>query len=195
MGRTVPPGRQHGLLRVGQRGHDVVQLLLEGGERRVEAAHRRLEDDVGREEGGAQHWSQLCKNRSSRKTDSRRLFSREYDFPKTFSLTQNHFSGKTYLYTIRPGLRERRQLAEDRGRQQVRRQTVGRHQLHLAEDIVQCKYSGDHLIYDRLPQKQFIDKYLFNAPIFPTRWSIWLDSWVWLTLIWAVPPSAWLCLG
>ena len=143
MGRTVPPGRQHGLLRVGQRGHDVVQLLLEGGERRVEAAHRGLEDDVGREEDGAQH-----------------------------------------------GLRERRQLAEDRGRQQVRRQTVGRHQLHLAEDIVQCKYSGDRLIYDRLPQKQLIDKYLFNAPIFPTRWSIWLDSWVWLTLILAAPPSA-----
>ena len=32
--------------------------------------------------------------------DSRRLFSREYDFPKTFSLTQNKFSGMTYFYTI-----------------------------------------------------------------------------------------------
>ena len=43
---------------------------------------------------------QLYKNRSSRKIDSQRLFSREYDFPKTFSLTENQFSGKTYLYTI-----------------------------------------------------------------------------------------------
>ena len=27
-------------------------------------------------------------------------FQREYDFPKTFSLTENQFSGKTYFYTI-----------------------------------------------------------------------------------------------
>ena len=47
-------------------------------------------------------WRQLYKNRSSRKIDSQRLFSREYDFPKTFSLTQNPFSGKTYFYTIHP---------------------------------------------------------------------------------------------
>ena len=45
---------------------------------------------------------QLCRNRSSRKIDSRRLVSREQDFGKTFSLTQNPFSGKTYFYTIRP---------------------------------------------------------------------------------------------
>ena len=43
---------------------------------------------------------QLYNNRSSRIIDSRRLFSREYDFPKTFSLTENQFSGKTYFYTI-----------------------------------------------------------------------------------------------
>ena len=43
---------------------------------------------------------QLYKNRSSRKIDSRRLFTREYDFLKTFSLTENQFSGKTYFYTI-----------------------------------------------------------------------------------------------
>ena len=43
---------------------------------------------------------QLYKNRSSRKIDSRRLFAREYDFPKTFSLTENQFSGKAYLNTI-----------------------------------------------------------------------------------------------
>ena len=47
-------------------------------------------------------WRQLYKNRSSRKIDSRRLFSREYDFPKTFSLSKNPFSGKTYIYTIHP---------------------------------------------------------------------------------------------
>ena len=32
--------------------------------------------------------------------DSRILFSRELDFPKTFSLTENQFSQKTYFYTI-----------------------------------------------------------------------------------------------
>ena len=47
-------------------------------------------------------WRQLYKNRSSRKIDSRRLFSREKDFQKTFSLTENQFSQKTYLYTIGP---------------------------------------------------------------------------------------------
>ena len=45
-------------------------------------------------------WRQLYKNRSSRKIDSQRLFSREYDFLKTFSLTENQFSGKKYFYTI-----------------------------------------------------------------------------------------------
>ena len=43
---------------------------------------------------------ELSKNRSFRKIDSQRLFSREYDFPKTFSLTENRFYGKTYFYTI-----------------------------------------------------------------------------------------------
>ena len=43
---------------------------------------------------------ELYKNRTSRKIGSRRLFSREYDFRKTFSLTENQFSGKTYFYTI-----------------------------------------------------------------------------------------------
>ena len=40
----------------------------------------------------------LYKNRSSQKIDSWRLFSREYDFPKTSSLTENQFSRKTYFY-------------------------------------------------------------------------------------------------
>ena len=43
---------------------------------------------------------ELYKNRSSRKIDSRRLFSREYDFGKTFSLTENQFYRKTYFYAI-----------------------------------------------------------------------------------------------
>ena len=42
----------------------------------------------------------MYKDKSSRKIDSRRLFSREYDFPKTFSLTENQISGKNYFYTI-----------------------------------------------------------------------------------------------
>ena len=49
---------------------------------------------------GSAYRDELYKNRSSRKIYSRRLFSREYDFPKTFSLTENQFSGKTYFYTI-----------------------------------------------------------------------------------------------
>ena len=48
------------------------------------------------------NWRQLYKNRSSRKIDSRRLCSREWDFQKTISLTENQFSGKTYFYTIHP---------------------------------------------------------------------------------------------
>ena len=47
-------------------------------------------------------WRQLYKSRSSRKIDSHRLCLRECDFPKTFSLTENQISGKTYFYTIRP---------------------------------------------------------------------------------------------
>ena len=43
-------------------------------------------------------WRQLYKNRSSRKIDSRRLSSRESDFPKTFSLSENQFSGKTSFF-------------------------------------------------------------------------------------------------
>ena len=49
---------------------------------------------------GEEHRDELYKNRSSRKIDSQRLFSREYDFPKTFSLTENQFSRMTYFYTI-----------------------------------------------------------------------------------------------
>ena len=46
---------------------------------------------------------ELYKVRFSRKIDSRTLFSREWDFPMTFSLTENQFSGKTYLDTIASG--------------------------------------------------------------------------------------------
>ena len=38
--------------------------------------------------GGDKDRDELYKNKSSRKIDSRRLFSREYDFPETFSLTE-----------------------------------------------------------------------------------------------------------
>ena len=41
---------------------------------------------------------QLYKNRSSRKIDSRRLFSRENDFQKTFSLTENQFSREDLFF-------------------------------------------------------------------------------------------------
>ena len=57
---------------------------------------------VGDGSANVDAWRQLYKIRSSRKIDSRRLFTREYDFPKTLSLTENQFSGKAYLYTIRP---------------------------------------------------------------------------------------------
>ena len=45
-------------------------------------------------------WDELYKNRSSRKIDSQRLFSRVYDFLKNFSLIANQFFRKTYSYTI-----------------------------------------------------------------------------------------------
>ena len=47
-------------------------------------------------------WRKFYKNRSSRKIDYHGLLSREYDFQKTFSLTEIQFSGKTYFYTIHP---------------------------------------------------------------------------------------------
>ena len=68
-----------------------------------EKRKRRKKKSVGRKKsrrGGGR--DQLYKNSSSRKIYSRRLFPRECDFPKTFSLTKNQFSGKTYFYTIRP---------------------------------------------------------------------------------------------
>ena len=76
-----------------------------GGVLREVGGESLAERDVGvqlleRPKGSS--WSQLYQNGSSRKIDTPRLFSREYDFPKTFSLTENHFSGKTYFYTIHP---------------------------------------------------------------------------------------------
>ena len=58
------------------------------------------EDDGDDDEVDELNRDELYKNRSSRKIDSQRLFSREHDFPKTFSLTENQFSRKTYFYTI-----------------------------------------------------------------------------------------------
>ena len=63
-----------------------------------EEADERLsnsEQVIESEEGDNLARRQLYKNRFSGKTDSRRIFSREYDFPKAFSLTENQFSRKT----------------------------------------------------------------------------------------------------
>ena len=49
-------------------------------------------------------WRQLYKNRSSRKIVSRSLFSREYDFTKTFSLTENQFSERPIYIQFIPDL-------------------------------------------------------------------------------------------
>ena len=64
-------------------------------------------------------WRQLYKNRSSRKIDSKRPLSREYDFPVTYSLTKNQFSRKTYssLSALLGGLDERR-LGDEHARGQ-----------------------------------------------------------------------------
>ena len=42
----------------------------------------------------------MYKSRSSRKIDSQRIFSREYDFPEYLYLSENQFSRKTYFYTV-----------------------------------------------------------------------------------------------
>ena len=47
-------------------------------------------------------WRQLYKNRSSRKIDSQRLFSREYYFPKTFSPTELSFPGRPIFIQFVP---------------------------------------------------------------------------------------------
>ena len=63
-----------------------------------EEADERLsnsEQVIESEEGDNLVRRQLYKNRFSGKTDSWRIFSREYDFPNTFSLSENQFSRKT----------------------------------------------------------------------------------------------------
>ena len=47
-------------------------------------------------------WRQLYKNRSSRKIDSQRLFSREFDFGKTFSFTEISFVGRPIFIQFIP---------------------------------------------------------------------------------------------
>ena len=64
----------------------------------------------------------MYKNSSSRKIDSPRLFSRENDFLKTFSLGENQFSRKTYFYTIASRVGTSRGLPRRRRR---RRGTMG----------------------------------------------------------------------
>ena len=126
----LPCGRDHGLAAVVQRNprlslldeKGAVEDVFDGGGEAVsvedegevvdgllpatvlpeladELRERGLDEDLGAVLGAL---GGLYKNRSSRKIDSKRLFSRECDFRKTFSLTENQFSGKTYFYTIPP---------------------------------------------------------------------------------------------
>ena len=60
------------------------------------AMETKIRDFIENSGGNDENRDELYKNRSSRKIDYQRLFSREYDFPKTFSLTENQFSRKTY---------------------------------------------------------------------------------------------------
>ena len=102
---------------------------------------------------GGDAWSQLYKNRSSRKIDSQRLFSREYDFPKIFSFIENQFSGKTYFYTIRPwpvDLVGRAQGAED------------------AEQLVDLAVAGEQGAFVQL-QSIMNGKYRVGRPILFAR--------------------------
>ena len=81
-------------------------MLLQDWVRKMEMTESMVRDDAEELGDDPKEFLFPCaqgpivENRSSRKIDSRRLFSREYDFPKTLSLTENQFSGKTYLYTI-----------------------------------------------------------------------------------------------
>ena len=80
---------------------------------------------------------ELYKNRSSWKIDSRRLFSREYDFPKTFALTENPFSGKTYFYTI--AYRKKSSLLFSRKSSNYKDKNIGRKMSCRSGEI--CSYS------------------------------------------------------
>ena len=80
-----------------------MELLPVAAEAVMFSSHSSLTTSWQTWRGISRHsWIQLYKNRSSRKIDSQRLFTREEDFPKTFSLTENQFSGKTYFYSIGP---------------------------------------------------------------------------------------------
>ena len=57
-------------------------------------------------------WSELYKTRSYRKIDSK-LLSRELDFQKTFSLTDDQFSRKTYFIHFVPAHRLRKNPCTD----------------------------------------------------------------------------------
>ena len=69
------------------------------------AMETKIRDFIENSGGNDENRDELYKDRFSRKIDYQRLFSGEYDFPKTFSLTENQFSRKTHFYTIasRPG--------------------------------------------------------------------------------------------
>ena len=61
------------------------KMKLAAAAENVRQAEEKLENIKKRKQ--AERRDQLYKNRSSRKINSKRQFSREYDFPKTFSLT------------------------------------------------------------------------------------------------------------
>ena len=68
--------------------------------------------DVEVEHGGVLVANCVKLHRSSRKIDSQRLFSREYEFPKTFSLTENQFFREDlFLYNSSLAALQRGELA------------------------------------------------------------------------------------
>ena len=85
-------------------------------------------------------WRQLCNKRSPRKIDSQIVFSREYDFSKTFSLTENQFSRKTYFYTIHPWRKNPAQQSTTRESFAQHRHFVGSSMARGAWPIELCRF-------------------------------------------------------
>ena len=101
-------------------------------------------------------WGQLYKNRSSRKIDYRRLFSSEYDFPKTFSLTE--FSGKTYFYAIgsrsfNAGFDEKNLELQEKNIELERRVLDLEDSLKAKEELVKARTEAVTLLSADLSQK------------------------------------------
>ena len=115
----------------------------------------RSYDSVTSFEGGAFR-DEFYKNRSSRKIDSRRLFSSEYDFPKTFSLTE--FSGKTYFYAIgsrsfNAGFDEKNLELQEKNIELERRVLDLEDSLKAKEELVKARTEAVTLLSADLSQK------------------------------------------